>query len=88
MKEQYVYVSGSNYFKERCLNEMVELLDAGKRIRVGIDCIGHTRNNNEQENYREALEKHYGDNLEVIYKDGWCSYSYEYQLKGGASNES
>lgn len=87
MKEQSIFVSGSNYFNERDFNKMVELLEEGKTIHVGIDCIGHTRNNMEQEAYKEALEKHYGDNLEVIYKDGWCSYSYEYQLKGGVSNE-
>ena len=81
MKEQYTYVSGSNCFQEKYLNKMIELLDAGKRIKVGIDCIGHTRNNMEQENYREALEKHYGNKLEVIYNDGWCSYGYDYQLK-------
>ena len=85
MKEQSIYVSGSNCFREKYLMEMIDLLDKGNAIHVGIDCIGHTRNNTEQEAYKEALEKHYGDNLEVTYHDGWCSYSYEYKLKGGAS---
>lgn len=77
----YIYVSGSNYFNEEDLNKMIELLEQGETIRVGIDCIGHTRNNMEQENYKRALIERYGDRLEVIYNDGVCSYSYEYSLK-------
>ena len=50
--EKSVYVSGSNYFQEKYLKEMIALLDEGKTIQVGIACIGHTRNNTEQENYK------------------------------------
>ena len=81
MKEQSVYVSGSNYFNNDDLNKMIKLLDEGKTITVGISCIGHTRNNMEQENYKNALMEHYGDKLEVMLQDGLCSYSYAYKLK-------
>ena len=80
MKEQ-TYVSGSNYFNQNSLDQMKELLEKGKAIQVGIACIGHTRNNSEQEAYKEALTNLYGDRLEVKYNDGVCSYSYSYQLK-------
>ena len=79
MKE--TYVSGSNYFNEERLNEMIQLLDKGEQISVGIECIGHTRNNMEQENYKRALEKHYGNKLEVIVHNGAYSYHYSYKLK-------
>ena len=81
MKEQSIFVSGSNHFNERDFNKMIELLEQGKQIHIGIDCIGHTKNNMEQEIYKRNLIEHYGDKLEVIYNDGWCSYSYEYKLK-------
>lgn len=76
-----VFVSGSNYFKESNFNKMVELLDKGETILVGIDCIGHTRNNTEQENYKRALIEHYGNKLEIKQSSGVYSYYYEYKLK-------
>ena len=81
MKE--TYVSGSNYFNEERLKEMIQLLDKGEQIKIGIECIGHTRNNMEQENYKEALKKHYGNRLEVkvTLHNGACLYHYSYKLK-------
>ena len=76
-----VYVSGSNYFNEEDLGSMISMLNAGETIHVGIDCIGHTRNNMTQEEYKEALEKHYGDRLQSEIDEGVCSYSYYYKLK-------
>lgn len=81
MKEQSIYVSGSNYFNNEDLNNMIKLLDERETIEVGISCIGHTRNNMEQENYKRALIEHYGDKLEVMLNDGAYSYSYKYRLK-------
>lgn len=82
MKER-TFVSGSNYFNTKDLDQMKKLLEEGKTISVGIDCIGHTRNNMEQENYKEALMEFYKDRLEVIYEPGVCSYGYSYKLKEG-----
>lgn len=79
--EESVYVSGSNYFQEKYLKEMIALLDEGKTIQVGIACIGHTRNNTEQENYKRALIEHYGDKLEIKQSPGAYSYHYEYKLR-------
>ena len=76
-----VYVSGSNYFNEKDLKKMIEELDKGNAIQVGIECIGHTRNNMEQEAYKQALLKHYGSKLEITCNEGAYSYDYEYKLK-------
>ena len=76
-----IFVSGSNYFQEKHLNEMIKLLDKGESIHVGIECIGHTRNNTEQENYKRALIEHYGNKLEIKQSSGVYSYYYEYKLK-------
>lgn len=81
MEEQSIYVSGSNYFNNEDLNNMIKLLDERKTIEVGISCIGHTRNNMEQEHYKNALEEHYGNELEVMLDEGAYSYSYKYRLK-------
>jgi len=75
-----VYVSGSNYFNQEDLNKMIDLLDKGNAINVGIDCIGHTRNNMEQEAYKKALQEHYGSKLEIKLNSGVCSYDYSYRL--------
>lgn len=80
MKES-IWVSGSNTFNEKDFNKMIELLDAGNTINVGISCIGHTRNNMEQENYKKALEEYYGDKLEVELDSLVNTYSYIYKLK-------
>lgn len=81
MNKEKVYVSGSNYFNEADLQEMIKELDNGKIVEVGIDCIGHTRNNMEQDNYKEALRKHYGIRLVYQCTIGVCTYSYSYWLK-------
>lgn len=85
------FVDGKNYFNEASFNEICEALDKGKTVQVGIDCIGHTRNNNEQEAYREALENKYQSNLWVECQKGNVSYSYTYRLKyfacGGKNEE-
>ena len=60
-----VLVNGKNYFNEESFNKICELLEHGKWVEVFIDCIGHTRNNNEQEKYKQDLMKKYGDSLEV-----------------------
>ena len=75
-----IFVSGSNYFNNEDLQKMIALLDNKKTIHVGIDCIGHTRNNMEQEEYKKALIEHYGNRLEIMLNEGYCSYSYSYKL--------
>ena len=77
---KYEFVSGSNYVNQKSLNEMCSLLDAGKRIQVGINCIGHGLNNALQEDYRKLIEEKYGDRLKVTLSEGVCSYSYFYEL--------
>ncbi len=74
-------INGGNYFHDKAFNEICETLEQGEAVKVYIDCIGHTRNNDEQENYKEALEKKYGDRLQTTEHSGAYSYSYSYQLK-------
>ena len=72
-------VNGNNYYNDHAFNQMCSLLESGETIHVMIDCIGHTRNNREQEIYRKELTTKYKDRLEVLYRGGY-SYSYEYKL--------
>ena len=74
-------IDGGNYFHEKAFNEICEALEQGETVEVYIDCIGHTRNNNEQEAYKEALFKKYQDRLKVEKDGGGYSYSYSYELK-------
>ncbi len=73
-------IDGKNYFNENSFNEMCEALERKETIEVYIDCIGHNRNNMEQEAYREELKNKYGERLETIQVKGSYSYSYMYKL--------
>ena len=73
-------INGGNYYHEKAFNELCEALEQGEAVEVYIDCIGHARNNNEQEIYKEALIEKYGDKLKVKCNQGAVSYSYTYQL--------
>lgn len=74
-------INGKNYCNIPCFKQMCQELEKGQRIEVYIDCIGHTRNNYEQESYRKLLQDKYGDKLETELSGGTYSYSYIYQLK-------
>ena len=74
-------INGGNYFHDKAFNEICEALERAQAVQVYIDCIGHTRNNNEQEAYREALVEKYQDRLKVDKIDGAYSYSYAYMLR-------
>lgn len=75
-------INGGNYFHKKAFNEICEALEQGEAVEVYIDCIGHTRNNNEQETYKEALLEKYGSiRLKVCKNNGAYSYSYSYLLK-------
>lgn len=80
-----VFIDSKNYFNEQSFNEICEALEHGKTTLVGIDSIGYTRNNNEQEAYKEALLEKYGDKLKFKCNRGALSYSYEYKLKDGGT---
>lgn len=76
-----VFVNGDVYFNEKSLQKMCEVLESGETVSVGIDCIGHAKNNREQEIYKDALTEKYGDRLIVECSEGAHSYSYSYKLK-------
>lgn len=83
-------INGQNYFNEKSFNEICEALEKMQVVSVYIDCIGHTRNNDEQEAYKEALIAKYRDRLKVDKIDGAYSYSYQYGLRyfaAGGKNE-
>ena len=42
-------VNCGNYFTEKRFNNLCEVLESEGAASVYIDCIGHTRNNSEQE---------------------------------------
>lgn len=75
------FMNGRNYFNEENFKEMCEALESGETIHVYIDCIGHTRNNYEQEQYKKHFEEKYGDKLKVKYNSPDHCYSYDYCLK-------
>ena len=79
-------MDGSNIFRKENFEEMCKELESGERIAVYIDCIGHGRNNDTQDDYNNALNKKYGKQLEEKFIEGSFSYSYEYQLKKEAGN--
>lgn len=74
-------INGGNYFHEKAFNEICEALESKETIQVYIDCIGHTRNNFEQEEYKKALIEKFGVALSFEKLDGNNSYSYKYKLK-------
>ena len=76
----YKTINGQNYFNEKSLAEICEVLEQGQAVKVYIDCIGHTRNNDEQEAYKEALCNKYGDKLQVSAENGGYSFAYVYKL--------
>lgn len=69
-----------NYFHESRFKLVCEALDKGETVKVHIDCIGHTQNEYEQENYKEALLEKYGDRLKHEKIKGAFSDSYIYKL--------
>lgn len=75
----HTMVNGKNYFNEKSLNEMIERLESGETIAIYIDCIGHTRTQNETANYVRALKERYGDKLQA---DDKTAFTTLYSLKG------
>lgn len=69
-----------NYFHDSRFKLVCEALEQGETVKVHIDCIGHTQNNFEQENYKEALIEKYGDSLNIEKVAGAFSDSYKYKL--------
>lgn len=74
-------INCGNYFNEKAFNQVCNALEEKQEVKVYIDCMGHTRNNYEQETYKEELEKKYADSLKTTLIDGGYSYSYSYYLK-------
>lgn len=74
-------INGGNYYNEQAFNEICEALEKAQTVSVYIDCIGHTRNNMEQEAYKDALIKEYGDRLMIEKSESAYSYSYSYMLR-------
>ncbi len=74
------FFSVGNYFNMEKFDGLCKLLEEGLTVEPGVNCIGHTRNNMVQEDYKEALEKKYGDKLNAKYRGGVCSYGYTYSL--------
>ena len=74
------FMSCGNDYYEKYFVKVCEALEQGERVSIGIDCIGHTRNNMAQDEYKRNLLNKYGERLSVKLREGVCSYSYEYAL--------
>lgn len=74
-------LNGQNYFNEKSFEEACQLLEENMIIEIYIDCIGNSRNDSEQENYRDALVKKYGDRIQVKKLERGNSFAYKYELK-------
>lgn len=64
-KQDGKLVNCTNYFNDIGKKRLIEALEAGEKVRVYIDCIGHTRAFYEGQAYEEWLKEHYGDKLLV-----------------------
>lgn len=62
------------------VEEAKAFLEKGKAVWISSDCIGHTRNNMEQESYKKALQEYYGERLEYDTSWGACRYHYIFRL--------
>ena len=69
-------VDGKNYFNDKSLAEMINLLDQGKKISIYINCIGHTRTAIEESNYVDALKEKYGKRLIASTEGHFTNYYY------------
>lgn len=69
-------VNGMNYFNDKSLAEMIDLLDKGNKISIYIDCIGHTRTAMEESNYVDALKEKYGKRLIASTEGHFTNYYY------------
>lgn len=76
-------INCGNYFQSKYFEEVCQALEQGDTVKVYISCIGHTRNNMTQEDYKAGLVKKYGDRLLVKAHEGVCCYSYSYSLAKG-----
>lgn len=76
----YKLVNCGNDFYEHLFSKVCSELEAGHKIKVYVDCIGHTRNNTVQEVYKEKIEEKYKDTVKVESENGGYSYTYTYQL--------
>lgn len=79
MKKEKMINCGNDFY-EKYFNEVCEALEQGETVQVYIDCIGHTRNNMAQSEYKSALMKKYGERLTVKTNAGAYSYSFTYRL--------
>jgi hypothetical protein len=70
-------VNATNYFNQKSLDEIINLLEQGKTISIYIDCIGHSRAYDEELSYYRALKEKYGDKLDFN-SEGWRNL---YKLK-------
>ena len=74
-------INCGNDFYESFFNKVCNELESGNPVKVYVDCIGHTRNNNVQDTYKEKLIQKYEDRIKIDCEEGGYSYSYIYQLR-------
>ena len=63
MAEGYSLVNCGNYYTAKKFRELCDYLEAGKKVMIYIDCIGHTRTYTVTAQYVEALKLKYAQEL-------------------------
>lgn len=69
-------MNGMNYFNQESFEQLCEMIESGKHVKVYIDCIGFSRAHYEGLHYRDAVEEKYGDKVKITkhesnYYDEW-----------------
>ena len=67
-------INVGNYYTEARLQEVKEALEQGYTVRIYVDCIGHSRTEQVEWEFREELQKEYKDKL-VCKRDFADEYS-------------
>ena len=68
-------INVGNYYTEERFQVVKEALEQGNTVRIYVDCIGHSRTEMVESEFREALQGEYKDKL--VYKRDFAD---EYSL--------
>lgn len=84
MKNSINLVSVTNYFNDIGKERLRSALEAGDKVSICVDCIGHTRAEMVESEYAYWLHDVFGDSLVVFEHTLWGN---AYQLKGGKNDD-
>lgn len=76
MAKKYEVVNCGNYYTSKGFRELCDHLEAGEKVMIYIDCIGHTRNHTVTAQYVEALRLKYAQELRRDNDTAWTPLYY------------